>query len=112
MLCIARAQTFLDAAGALNGAGSVVPKSYKMDGDSLLCLLDGSSTDMCRGGKWRPWLDLEHFQVYNETVHWNAIFDASSTMKFIFHAFWAQGDPRQFQLFNIVSATAPDAVQC
>ena len=90
--------TMLDAIGKLNGPGSVVPKGYKMDGDSLLCLLGGGG---CRGGKWRPYLDLEHYQVYNETVHWNAVHNGE--MKFIFHAFWSDGDPRQFQLFNLTS---------
>jgi hypothetical protein len=103
----------LDAAGALNGAGSVVPAGYKMDGDSLLCLLDSPNTaasaSTCRGGKWRPYLDLEHYQVYNETVHWNAVFDGE--MKFIFNAFWSQGDTRQFQLFNLVSAAGERAEQ-
>ena len=75
--------TMLDAAGRLNGPASVVPADYKMDGDSLLCLLGGDThTDRdqgqgqeqgragngCRGGAWRPWLDLEHFKVYNDTV--------------------------------------------
>ena len=32
----------------------------QMDGDSLLCLLGGGG---CRGGKWRPHLDLEHYKV-------------------------------------------------
>ena len=31
--------TMLDAAGVLRGPKSVVPPDYKMDGDSLLCLL-------------------------------------------------------------------------
>ena len=57
--------TMLDAIGKLNGPGSVVPKGYKMDGDSLLCLLGGGG---CRGGKWRPYLDLEHYQVYNGKI--------------------------------------------
>ena len=96
--------TMLDAIGRLTGADSVVPAGYKMDGDSLLCILGGEPNG-CRnnGGKWRPYLDLEHYKVYNETVHWNAIFDATSTMKFIFHAFWPQGDRRQFQLFNLTA---------
>ena len=61
--------TMLDAIGTLNGERSVVPKGYKMDGDSLLCLLGndaagtvGSDTT-CRGGAWRPFLDLEHYKV-------------------------------------------------
>ena len=61
--------TMLDAVGRLNGPASVVPKDYKMDGDSLLCLLDPTTRSACRGGSWRPHLDLEHFQVYNDTVH-------------------------------------------
>ena len=92
--------TMLDAVGRLRGPNSVVPSDYKMDGDSLLCLLEGpSSRSTCRNGSWRPWLDLEHYKVYNATVHWNAIFNGE--IKFIFHAFWPQGDPRQFQLFNL-----------
>jgi hypothetical protein len=40
-------------------------------------------------------------QVYNETVHWNAVHNGE--MKFIFHAFWSEGDARQFQLFNLTA---------
>ena len=50
----------LDAMGKLNGEGTAVPAGYKMDGDSLLCLLDGQAdprvptpASSCRGGKWR-----------------------------------------------------------
>ena len=92
--------TMLDAIGRLNGGDTPVPHGYKMDGDSLLCTLT-KKHDSCRGGKWRPWLDLEHYKVYNATVHWNMLFDGE--MKFIFHAFWAQEDPRQFQLFNLTA---------
>ena len=55
--------------GRLNGPHSVVPKDYKMDGDSLLCLLGGGG---CRGGKWRPYLDLEHYKV-TDTTHIKAM---------------------------------------
>ena len=40
-------------------------------------------------------------QVYNETVHWNAVHNGE--MKFIFHAFWPTGDVRQMQLFNLTA---------
>eukprot|EP01049_Picozoa_sp_SAG25_P006198 SAG25_NODE_455_length_7865_cov_2.578032_5_plen_146_part_00 len=70
--------TMLDAAGVLRGPKSVVPPGYKMDGDSLLCLLGAPKSSgeegekgataaakysTCRGGAWRPHLDLEHFRV-------------------------------------------------
>ena len=58
-------------------------------------------TSACRDGAWRPFLDLEHSRVYNETVHWHALFDGE--MKFIFHAYFANNDPRQLQLFNITA---------
>ena len=41
-------------------------------------------------------------QVYNATVHWNAVFNGE--MKFIFHAFWPEGDGRQYQLFNVTAS--------
>ena len=44
--------TFLDAAGGLRGAGSIVPSGHVMQGDSMLCLLGPSSrggdTSACR----------------------------------------------------------------
>ena len=95
--------TFLDAAGALRGAGSIVPANHSLEGDSLLCLLGpgraGGDARGCRDGAWRAHLDLEHDICYNETVHWNAVFNGE--MKFIFHAFWPTGDVRQMQLFNL-----------
>ena len=97
--------TFLDAAGALRGPGAIVPANHTLQGDSLLCLLGastaGGDASSCRGGAWRAHLDLEHSVCYNETVHWNAVFNGE--MKFIFHAFWPTGDVRQMQLFNLTA---------
>jgi arylsulfatase A-like enzyme len=91
--------SFLDAAGALTGARSVVPKDYPMDGDSMLCLLDPSNRTSCRGGAWRPWLDLEHTICYNATNHWNALVDGE--MKYIFNAYYPSDATMQNQLFNL-----------
>lgn len=45
-----------------------------------------SSPPLGNPGPWRAYLDLEHSNVYNETVHWNALTDG--VMKYVFNAFY------------------------
>jgi arylsulfatase len=68
--------TFLDAAS--------VPVTAKIDGRSLLSLLDG------KAASWREVLELEHDVCYSPAVHWNALTDSHT--KYIFHAYdgWEQ----------------------
>lgn len=73
--------TFLDA------AGSEIPE--KMDGLSLLNLIENPGTD------WRPWIDLEHSETYNQDNYWSALTDGK--MKYIW--FFRSGEE---QLFNLI----------
>ena len=63
---------------------------YQGENKALLCLcLDSSCIDFLRPGNpgpWRAYLDLENSNVYNETVHWNALTDGE--IKYIFNAFY------------------------
>lgn len=68
----------------------VIPSLQDDDGVSMLCLLN--SNHSCPS--WRPYLDLEHSIVYNETMHWNALTDGRK--KYVFRAFF--GDEQLFDL--------------
>jgi len=81
------AATLFDVAGVLQDVRASDPL---MNGESLLPILAGSKT------KVRDYLDLEHGQVYDETVHWSAL--VGDNMKFIFNAFDASE-----QLFNLTA---------
>lgn len=68
----------------------------------MICLLGGlggSNASTCTNNTWRAHLDLEHSTVYNETNHWNALFNGE--MKYIFNAFYPDGHAMQNQLFNL-----------
>lgn len=103
------AHTFLDAAGAARDEALVPPfgrgahgQAFEAaDGRSLLCLLaDPTGTCPCayppNPGRWRPYIDLEHAKMYNETNHWNALTDGRT--KYVFTAF----DGTE-QLFDLLS---------
>lgn len=62
--------TFIDAAGGKS------PK--ELDGDSLLKLVRDPSA------AWRPYIDLEHSQCYDETNRWNGLTDGH--WKYAFNA--------------------------
>ena len=108
--------TMLDAAGAMD----TVPQGHKIDGTSLLCLLDDASGSACRwtgtgkgenatGGKgWRPYLDLEHTTCYNASNHWSALTDGK--MKYIFNADPTQSVLPKEQLFNLTVRRLPCAL--
>jgi len=69
--------TFLDASGVgMNG--------IQTDGSSLLNIVRGPT-------EWRPFVELEHDVVYNDTIHWNALTDGHQ--KYIF---WAYDGSEQF----------------
>jgi hypothetical protein len=96
--------TMLDAAGAMD----TVPPEHKIDGTSLLCLLEDAGGKACRwtstgnasgGTGWRPWLDLEHATCYNASNHWSALTDGK--MKYIFNACPSCTFPPREQLFNL-----------
>ena len=117
----------LDAAGGLD----TVPHGHKLDGTSLLCLLeditgatcthstpgearatsggvahaavgtDSSTQSINRTQGWRPYLDLEHSTCYNDTNHWSALTDGK--MKYIFNAFEGGTFPPKEQLFNLTA---------
>jgi arylsulfatase len=98
--------TMLDAAGAMD----TVPAGHKIDGISMLCLLEDPSGAACKwtntgkgaGGEgWRPWLDLEHTTCYNASNHWSALTDGK--MKYIFNADTTQTVLPKEQLFNLTA---------
>jgi arylsulfatase A-like enzyme len=81
------APTLYDVAGTLSNA---LQQDPGINGKSLLPLVSGSADSV------REYLDLEHGQVYDPRIHWNAIVDG--TMKYIYFA-----NDGSEQLFNITA---------
>lgn len=83
--------TIYDVAGVLDSVRSADPL---MNGQSVLPIISGDED------KVRDHLDLEHSQVYNATIHWNAIVgddeETGGRYKFIFNAF--EGTEQLFDL--------------
>jgi arylsulfatase A-like enzyme len=83
--------TIYDVAGVLDSVRGADPL---MNGQSVLPIMLGDED------KVRDHLDLEHSQVYNATIHWNAIVgddeETGGRYKFIFNAF--EGTEQLFDL--------------
>ena len=85
----------------LEVAGGTVPAD--MDGQSLLCLLDG------RKDTWRQYIDLEHATCYSADNYWCALTDGKMKYVWRFHTgeeelFDLEADPHE--LHNVASESA------